>query len=302
MVIVSCGGLGSPLVLERSGIGHAPLLNKLGIPVISDLPGVGENLQDHHLMAYPYKTNLTPQETLDGIFSGRVSFSEAIDEKNPQRSWNAGDISSKLRPRQEEVDEIGGMFKELYDRDFKNAPERPLLLCAVHNGFFGDQTLVPQGQYVSVATYTTYPYSRGSIHINGKQPSDAPDFDTGFFSHPVDVTKLVWAYKKSREIMRRVGYYRGELALGHPEFAPTSAAAPVDLEDGFHADGKSRMDLINLQYSKEDDVAIERHIRGHVSTTWHSLGTCAMRPREEAGVVDENLNVYGVTNLKVAGK
>lgn len=36
----------------------------------------------------------------------------------------------------------------------------------------------------------------------------------------------------------------------------------------------------------------------HVETTWHSLGTCAMKPRDKGGVVDERLNVFGTTNLK----
>ncbi len=37
----------------------------------------------------------------------------------------------------------------------------------------------------------------------------------------------------------------------------------------------------------------------HVETTWHSLGTAAMKPREEGGVVDKRLNVFGTQNLKV---
>lgn len=38
----------------------------------------------------------------------------------------------------------------------------------------------------------------------------------------------------------------------------------------------------------------------HVETTWHSMGTCAMKPRETDGVVDKRLNVYGTENLKCA--
>ena len=102
---------------------------------------------------------------------------------------------------------------------------------------------------------------------------------------------------KSREIMRRTNYYRGELSINHPEFAPGSNAALVSW------DGEQNMQGVkNLEYSKEDDAAIVRYIRQNVATTWHSLGTCAMRPREKGGVVDKHLNVYGVSNLKVAGK
>lgn len=56
-VILSAGAIGSVQVLERSGIGAAVHLNTLGIPVIADLPGVGENLQDHLQLRMIYKVN-----------------------------------------------------------------------------------------------------------------------------------------------------------------------------------------------------------------------------------------------------
>ncbi|MDF2434782.1 MAG: hypothetical protein JWP44_4413 [Mucilaginibacter sp.] len=55
----------------------------------------------------------------------------------------------------------------------------------------------------------------------------------------------------------------------------------------------------NLEYSIEDDAAIEDCVRKSVGTTWHCLGTTKMAPREEMGVVDADLNVYGVKGLKV---
>ena len=48
MVVISSGTLGTPQILERSGVGNAEMLNKLGIKVVSDLPGVGEEYQDHY--------------------------------------------------------------------------------------------------------------------------------------------------------------------------------------------------------------------------------------------------------------
>ncbi|QWD96956.1 GMC family oxidoreductase [Polynucleobacter sp. MG-6-Vaara-E2] len=56
-VILSAGAIGSVQILERSGIGAASHLNKLGIPVLADLPGVGENLQDHLQLRMVYKVN-----------------------------------------------------------------------------------------------------------------------------------------------------------------------------------------------------------------------------------------------------
>ncbi|MEX6663640.1 GMC family oxidoreductase [Pseudomonas sp. W2-17] len=54
-IILCCGAIGSPMVLQRSGIGPRPLLEKLGIGVRHELPGVGENLQDHLQLRLIYK-------------------------------------------------------------------------------------------------------------------------------------------------------------------------------------------------------------------------------------------------------
>lgn len=98
----------------------------------------------------------------------------------------------------------------------------------------------------------------------------------------------------SREICRRLPYYAGELELGHPKFAPGSAAT---LSNGPSSSPSEVQDIV---YSAKDDAAIEDWIRGNLNTTWHSLGTCSMKKREEGGVVDGDLNVYGTVGLKVA--
>lgn len=61
----------------------------------------------------------------------------------------------------------------------------------------------------------------------------------------------------------------------------------------------------DLKYTTEDVAHIEEWVKRHVETTWHSLGTCSMAPKEgnsvvKHGVLDERLNVHGVEGLKVA--
>ncbi|KAF3389863.1 Alcohol oxidase [Talaromyces pinophilus] len=67
LVVLASGVLGSPQVLERSGVGDKNLLLKLGIQVISDLPGVGSNYQDHNVIFSPYKSSDGVEETIDGV-------------------------------------------------------------------------------------------------------------------------------------------------------------------------------------------------------------------------------------------
>ncbi|TVY19911.1 Alcohol oxidase [Lachnellula arida] len=253
LVVVTAGALGTPQILERSGVGNPDILKPLNIPVVADVPGVGENYQDHQLLLYPYKTTLDPSETLDGILSGRKDFVKALGEKDPMLGWNG-----------------------------------------IVSAFLADPSLVAPGQYITMGTYTAYPFSRGSIHITS--PDDVLtgySFDTGFLSHPSDLKAQLWAYKMSREIGRRLPYFDGELELGHPQFGAGSVAG---LGKGRDGDGEVK----DLVYSAEDDAAIEDWIRGNLNTTWHSLGTCAMRERGRGGVVDRSLNVYGTVGLKVA--
>lgn len=192
-----------------------------------------------------------------------------------------------------EVASLGPAFQADWDRDFAPFPTRPDMLCGVVNAFLGDPSLVEAGQYMTMGVYTAYPYSRGSIHINS--PTDVLtgyEFDTGFLTHPSDIKKQLWAYKTSREIARRLPYYRGELALGHPNFRDASKAK---LHDGpLLGEG-----VTDIEYDDDDDRAIEEWIRMNLNTTWHSLGTCAMRAKVDGGVVSPDLNVWDTEGLKI---
>ena len=91
MVIVSAGANGTPLILERSGVGDPNVLKRAGVPVVEDLPGVGNDYQDHHLTLYTYRTNLTPRETINGFTDGRFDITAAIQQNDELLGTNAMD-------------------------------------------------------------------------------------------------------------------------------------------------------------------------------------------------------------------
>ncbi|KAI6819895.1 alcohol oxidase, partial [Hortaea werneckii] len=294
LVVLSAGALGTPLILERSGVGDAEVVKKASVPLITDLPGVGNGYQDHNLICWLYKTGLEPHETLDALWAGRMSHEEAT--KIGLMGWNAADVCGKFRPDEKEVNAMGPAFKAAWERDFEDKPSKPLIMVCPMNCNPGDPSLFPAGQYFGCATYNAYPYSRGNIHITGPEWEDVPHFETGFFTDADELDLLVhiWGYKKIREIMRRTNFYRGELELTHPQFPAGSKAT---LES--HEKCPASEEVQDLTYDAEDDKAIEQYLRENIGTTWHSLGTCKMAPREQGGVVDAKLNVYGVQNLKV---
>ncbi|ORY40009.1 alcohol oxidase [Leucosporidium creatinivorum] len=327
LVVLSSGTLGTPQILERSGVGKASLLKELGIPVVSDLPGVGEEYQDHYTTLQIFRAS-NETITTDDFLRGDKATQERLYrewETKPSRallSSNAIDAGWKLRPTEEELKELGPEFNELWDRYFKDKPDKPVMFSSIVSGAYSDHSLLPPGKYFTMFNYLEYPASRGSIHITSKNPHSMPHFDSGFMSSKADFAPIRWGYKKAREVARRMDAFRGDLTSHAPHFHPASEAAardidlvaarqllPDGLSVGVHMGTYSRPSephatrpkvKEDIKYTAEDDKAIDEWIADHVETTWHSLGTCAMKPREEGGVLDGKLNVFGTSNLKVA--
>ncbi|KAG2367035.1 alcohol oxidase-like protein [Suillus spraguei] len=290
LVVVSAGAFGSPAILEKSGIGAEAVLKRCGIEPLISLPGVGENYRNHNAVLVPY---LAADEavTMDPLWRREKSATEdalAQWTSNGKSliASNGIDVKIKWRPDDDELKAMGSAFQPRWHEFFRDRPDKyvgPLI-----------GTLPPRN-YMMAAYFTLYPASTGSVHIkvdeNGKETLD---FTTGFLDDPSDIIPINFAYKKTREICRRIPSYRGELADAHPKFPEGSAAACRE------ASGPVDLNAPDIIYTAEDDEAIENYHRDRVQTSSHSLGTCAMKPRAEQGVVDARLNVYGVRNLKVA--
>ncbi|KAL0579314.1 hypothetical protein V5O48_002712 [Marasmius crinis-equi] len=301
LVVVSGGAFGSPAILERSGIGAKELLQKLDIPVLVDLPGVGENYNDHNLVFNGYYA-APDAETLDDIFRGTEEEIKPYDERwqKDGQGWmahNGVDVGIKMRPNEKDLKELGSAFKKQWENFFMRASDKPVMWAGILNAYVGPDPTTPKGKYFSMAYFSEYPVSIGRLHITAaRDPYARMDFEPGFLNEEADLVILRWTYKHMREIARRMKTYRGTLASQHPKFSEGSAA-----NKGMgRCDGPDDLLSDPIQYTEEDNKAIDDFHRQTVETTWHSLGTCAMKPREKNGVVDSSLNVYGVENLKVA--
>lgn len=134
MVVVSSGALGTPPVLERSGVGNPDVLKAAGVDVVSEVPGVGENYMDHLLLTYPYQSSLLPNETVDALYGGREDLNELIAENAPILGWNAADVTAKIRPSDDEAAALGPEFLEAWNEDFKNEPNKPIVIITSLNG------------------------------------------------------------------------------------------------------------------------------------------------------------------------
>ncbi|PON20669.1 GMC oxidoreductase [Trichoderma gamsii] len=135
------------------------------------------------------------------------------------------------------------------------------------------------GNYLAFTAVLAHPFSRGAVHIVSPDPQSAPAIDPKYLNHPVDFELMV----------------QGVLFMQKIYETKPLADYCQDLDDG---SGKKIQDTYNIP-GRIDRKAAEKLVREGTIPSWHPVGTCAMLPRQNGGVVDPRLKVYGVDNLRV---
>ncbi|KAG9090208.1 hypothetical protein FS749_000743 [Ceratobasidium sp. UAMH 11750] len=299
LVVVSAGAIGTPLILQRSGIGLADRLSTAGVKTLVDLPGVGATYEDHTLVSFPFHVP-DDTETFDSIFNQDPANMERLLKQFAHGKGllasNLVDAGCKMRPDSEDRKEMGDEFNQLWENYFEPKLDKPVMVQAISNGFPGPrEAIYKNARLMGIGNFATYPTSRGSVYITSADPYAPPDFDPRLFDRQVDVDIHVWGYKKAREVARRMPHYRGEYVPMHPKFLEGSAAACAMYDSPPDAPT-----IKNIEYTAEDNAAIEAFIRQFGETCWHSCATVPMKAREQNGCLDPRLNVYGTQNLKVS--
>jgi len=168
-VLLCAGSIGSPQILQLSGIGPAALLQQHGIPVEHDLPGVGENLQDHLQIRAVFKVEgVTTLNTLANSKWGqaKIAMEYALKRSGPM----------SMAPSQ-----LGAFTRSSPDQPYPNIEYhvQPLSLDA-----FGEPLHNFNAFTASVCNLN--PTSRGWVRIRSNKFDDAPAIATNYLSTPED--------------------------------------------------------------------------------------------------------------------
>jgi alcohol oxidase len=132
LVVISAGAFGTPAILERSGIGNPEVLKRAGIPeVIADVPGVGAEYEDHNLLLYAYKSSLEPEETIDAMMRGIWKAEDLITSNHGILGWNGQEATAKIRPTEEDVASFDPDLKKLWEEEYKDNPNKPLMILTL---------------------------------------------------------------------------------------------------------------------------------------------------------------------------
>ena len=168
-VLLCAGAVGSPQILQLSGLGPAALLKQFGIPVVRDLPGVGENLQDHLQIRAVYKVQgVQTLNTLANSWWGklRIGLQYALTRSGPM----------SMAPSQ-----LGAFTRSSPEHAWPNVEfhVQPLSLDA-----FGEPLHPFPAFTASVCNLN--PTSRGTVRIRSPRFEDAPMIAPRYLSTPED--------------------------------------------------------------------------------------------------------------------
>ncbi|KAG8159810.1 hypothetical protein KVR01_010447 [Diaporthe batatas] len=267
-VILSGGVFHSPQLLMISGIGPSAALQSLGIPVIKDLPGVGQNLWEQITFSVLQGMSTPTGRTLVDSPDPSVrdeTLRQYHDHQAGPYSQAGGYFSFEKIPERLRAN----FSKETRDKlaDFPDDwPETQYIPF----GFAITSGNTSQTVGVMSATLTA-PLSRGNVTITSTSIKDPPVFDLAWLSDPADAEVAVAALKRCREALADPSL--SSVRVGS-EFAPGTSVT-----------------------TDEDILA---YIRQSASTVWHASGTCKMGKVEDLmAVVDSRAKVFGVEGLRV---
>lgn len=290
-VILAAGTYQTPKILQLSGIGNATLLKHLNIQVRNDLPGVGQNLQDHVGVVGVWELNPDVGQSYDAILTNTTFAMEQWTSYMANRTgiyasvpgstvaflpYSAFIPSDRLSQLKEALDQELKAFKGTpYEKQFalqrqiiedESVPQVELVMTTQIQSALVTPELGKS--YFSIAAIVVRPFSRGSVYANSTDPTVRPAIDLNYLgiNHDFQIIKEAFSF-----VLNNV-----------------TKTAPF-------------ADLIKVQRAPVNttDAGLTQYIIDNIFSVWHPCGSSSMLPISQNGVVDSKLKVYGTKNVHV---
>ena len=238
-ILVCCGSVQSPQLLMLSGIGPADHLRTLGLPVLTDLPGVGQNLQDHIFLAVAYECK--KPVTLDQV--------ETLGNFLKYLALKKGPLTSN-------VAESGGFLTIT-----PNAPAPDLQFHFGPVYYLNHGFTRPEGHGFSIGPTLLRPKSRGRIALRSADPLAPPAIQPNYLSEDSDICVLIEGIRVARRLAQTKSfapYCGGEYCPGTDVQDECALAAYVrkSAETVYHPVGTCKM-------GNDPMAVVDDHLRVH---------------------------------------
>ena len=233
-VLLSAGSIQSPQLLQLSGIGPAGLLQHRGVPVVHDLPGVGENLQDHLQIRLIFES--TRPTTNDDLNSW-------IGQAKLGLQW----LLHRSGPLAVGINQGGCFMRALQDGSGKPVAKTPDIqfhVATLSADMAGGKVHPFSGMTMSICQLR--PESRGHIRIKSTDPFQPPEMQPNYLSTDLDRRTAVAGMKAARAIAAAPAmrpYIKREIKPG-PDARDDAALLEFCRNNGatiFHPSGTCKM-------------------------------------------------------------
>lgn len=195
-VILAAGAIGSPQLLQLSGIGAGGLLQGLGLPVVHENPNVGAHYSDHHGLNYTWRMKVPTYNDMLRPWWGKlfVGLQYFLTGGGPlSKSINHGGGFFRTRP---ELDRPNmQLYMQAFSTLLPRAGERPLLTPDPFPG-------------LSLGLSNCRPTSRGHVAITSPDPLAHPAITANAYATPEDVSEMLLAVKFLRKIAAQPSFAR----------------------------------------------------------------------------------------------
>ncbi|XP_016843208.1 glucose dehydrogenase [FAD, quinone] [Nasonia vitripennis] len=264
-VILTAGAIGSPQILLQSGIGPKEDLEELDIPVVKDLP-VGRNLQNHVSIGIKMTIKDDYYETLSLDSVNEFVFNRS----GPVASTGLTQVTAFL---ESSFATPGVPDIQIFFDGFSSSCVRTGLDIECPDGSIGT---CPGRREIVARPTVVIARSRGYLTLRSKDPLDHPLIYPNYFTNETDIKILIEGIKKVVELTKTKTMKKWDMRL---EMKPHPWCS---------------------RYHFCTDAYWECLIRAQTGPENHQSSTCRMAPEASGGVVDHELRVHGVPNLRVA--
>ncbi|KAH7356146.1 choline dehydrogenase [Pyrenochaeta sp. MPI-SDFR-AT-0127] len=282
-VILAAGAIHTPGILQRSGIGPSDVLIAAKVGVKVELPGVGQNFQDHALLNIFYNLAKPPHGP-DQMFMNRTLMQEAQREYATNKTGPltlSGGNSGAFLPLTFLTNSTAAILSAIANQSPANylpPNTHPTVVegygrqLAALKSLLGSDNAAAFEYPIGYGNMIAFlkPLSRGTVNIDPKDPLAEPLVNYRTFTNPLDITLSIHGAK----ILRQLYSTPSARALGPSEQSPGS--------------------------SVQTDAQWTTWLKRSMSPSfYHPVGTASLGPVERGGAVGPDLKVHGVQGLRV---
>lgn len=276
-VILSAGALNDPKILMHSGIGPKSQLEKFGIPVVSDVPAIGQGLKDHAFVPLAY-SRASGDANRAAFYSDKAAMASALEQWTSSGGagpWARYGCEMPIGWFKLPSLAASPEFQALPDseKDFLSDPTVPHYELLSHFPLhwfvpFADSTL----NYNCLLVFLYNAQAHGEVTLQSADPAAPLRFDPKFLSTAFDRRAAIESLRDAYRIVRHEAYVKDNVA---------TIAGPKG----------------------ESDEELLEYWRQSIGSSWHMTGTVKMGRKGGAGedvAVDSDFRLIGFEGLRVA--